>query len=157
RLFDPEDWPRVARLCRSVARDGRPRRVSHLVRVGAGRPRAFRTAISLLPDKSGDGRLLAHMLDLEEDGENGELGVHDPWVREMLRQAPLAAFLLDRKGVVRLAEGKGLASIGIDGAAALGRSMLQGRWPCHWICENAARVLRGEAFSEVVTVHGGWV
>jgi signal transduction histidine kinase len=160
RLFDPEDWPRVARLCRSVARDGRARRLSHLVRVGADRPRAFRTAISLLPDKSGDGRLLAHMLDLGQDdksADSGEPGVHDPWVREMLRQAPLAAFLLDRKGIVRLAEGKGLASIGIDPAAALGRSMLQGRWPCHWLTENAARALRGETFSEVVTVHGGWM
>jgi PAS domain S-box-containing protein len=160
RLFDPEDWPRVARLCRSVARDGRPRRVSHLVRVGAGQPRAFRTAVSLLPEKAGHARLLAHMLDLGQDdkaGESGEPSVHDPWVREMLRQAPLAAFLLDRKGLVRLAEGKGLAAMGIDPAAALGRSMLHGRWPCHWITENAARVLRGEAFSEVVTVHGGWM
>jgi PAS domain S-box-containing protein len=157
RLFDPQDWPRVARLCRAVARDGRQRRLSHLVRVGASQPRTFRTSISLLPGKAGDGRLLAHMLDLGEGGGLGDFGAHESWVREILRQAPLALFLMDRRGVVRLAEGRGLSGIGIDAAAALGRSMLHGRWPCHWITQNAARVLRGEAFNQVVTVHGGWI
>jgi PAS domain S-box-containing protein len=125
--------------------------------VGSSRPRTFRTSISLLPDKSGEGRLLAHMLDLGDHGAHGELAAHESWIREILRQAPLAVFLLDRKGVVRLAEGRGLGTIGLDPVATLGRSMLHGRWPCHWLTENAARVLRGDAFSEVVTVHGGWV
>src|SRR6185436_10777206 len=30
RLFDPEDWPRIARLCHAVARDGRRRRTRHI-------------------------------------------------------------------------------------------------------------------------------
>jgi PAS domain S-box-containing protein len=159
RLFDPEDWPRIARLCRRVARDGRRRCTKHLVRVGAGRPRAFRTSVSLLSaDRAG--HLVAHMLDLSEEEGEGAWATEESGLREILRQAPLAVFLLDRAGVVRLAEGKGLAKIGIDPAVTLGRSMARGRWPCRWIVENARRALKGEAFSEIASLQGaaeGWL
>jgi PAS domain S-box-containing protein len=154
RLFDPEDWPRIARLCHAVARDGRRRQARHLVRVGSGRPRAFRTSVSLLGGAARAGRLLAHMLDLSgADGEGARV-VEEAGVREILRHAPLAAFLVDRGGVVRLAEGRGLAGLGLDSTAVLGRSMLRGRWPYAWIVENARRALRGEAFSEIASVRG---
>jgi PAS domain S-box-containing protein len=158
RLFDPEDWPRISRLCRNVARDGRRRWAKHLVRVGAGRPRSFRTSVSRIAH--GAGQLIAHMLDLsEEEGEDARV-TEESGLREILRHAPLAAFLLDRHGVVRLAEGKGLAKIGIDPAVTLGRSMLRGRWPCGWIVENARRALAGEAWSEIASLQGaggGWL
>jgi PAS domain S-box-containing protein len=156
RLFDPEDWPRIARLCHAVARDGRRRSTRHLVRVGAGQPRSFRTSVSLLGADARAGRLLAHMLDLS-DGEGDRARVaEEAGVREILRHAPLAAFLVDRGGVVRLAEGRALVRLGIDSAAALGRSMLRGRWPYKWIVQNARRALKGEAFSEIASVgaHG---
>ena len=49
RLFDPEDRPRIATACAdAVARDGRrPLGEADLVRVGAGRPRSYRTSVSL--------------------------------------------------------------------------------------------------------------
>jgi PAS domain S-box-containing protein len=157
RLFDAEDWPRIARLCRAVARDGRKRTTRHILRVGAGAPRSFRTSVSRLPDKPGERRLLAHMLDLTDElGENDRI-TEQASLRELLRQAPLAAFVLDRKGVVRLAEGKGLSNIGLDPTTVLGRSMLRGRWACPWIVGNATRVLKGESFSDMATVGGGWV
>jgi PAS domain S-box-containing protein len=156
RLFDPEDWPRVTRLCRAVVRDGRRRRIKHLVRQ-EGTARAFRTSISFVAEKAGEERLYAHMLDVSDDAGQAQLAEHESWLREILRQAPLAAFVLDRKGVVRLAEGKGLETIGIDPQTTLGRSMLRGRWPCHWIVENATRVLKGETFSEIASVNGGWI
>jgi PAS domain S-box-containing protein len=160
RLFDPEDWPRIARLCHAVARDGRRRSTRHLVRVGSGRPRSFRTSVSLLGAASRAGRLLAHMLDLSDGAGEGERVVEEAGVREILRHAPLAAFLLDRGGVVRLAEGRGLARLGIDSAAALGRSMVRGRWPYAWIVDNARRALKGESFSEIASVRArgaGWL
>jgi PAS domain S-box-containing protein len=153
RLFDAEDWPRIARLCRAVARDGRRRSARHLVRAGAGRPRSFRTSVSRLGEPSGQARLLAHMLDLGGDRARGG-GAEDAALREILRQAPVSAFLLDRRGVVRLAEGRGLAKLGVEPAATLGRSMLRGQWPFHWIVENARRALRGDAFSDLQTVAG---
>jgi PAS domain S-box-containing protein len=160
RLFDPEDWPRVTRLCRAVVRDGRQRRFKHLVRNGGGAPRAFRTSLSVLAAARGPARLYAHMLDVTEvanDTREMDLATSESWLREILRQAPLAAFVLDRKGVVRLAEGRGLATIGVDPQATLGRSMLRGRWPCHWITVNARRVLAGETFSDIANVNGGWI
>ena len=157
RLFDPEDWPRIARLCKAVARDGRRRSAKHLVRIGSGRPRSYRTSVSLLPEDRRAGRLLAHMLDLsDEEGEEARI-TEESGLREILRHAPLAAFLIDRNGVVRLAEGKGLARIGVDPASTLGRSMLRGRWPQRWIVENANRVLKGDAFSEISGFNGGWL
>jgi PAS domain S-box-containing protein len=157
RLFDPEDWPRIARLCHAVARDGRRRSTKHLVRIGSGRPRSFRTSVSLLAGARRAGRLLAHMLDLSGEVGEGARITEESGLREVLRHAPLAAFLLDRGGVVRLAEGRGLRKLGIDPATALGRSMARGRWPYRWIAENASRALRGEAFSEIANVRGGWL
>ena len=152
RLFDPEDWPRIARLCHAVARDGRRRSTRHLVRIGSGRPRSFRTSVSLLGAQPRARQLLAHMLDLSDAAGEGERVSEEAGVREILRHAPLAAFLLDRGGVVRLAEGRGLSRLGIDSASALGRSMVRGRWPYPWIVENARRALKGEAFSEIASV-----
>jgi PAS domain S-box-containing protein len=156
RLFDPEDWPRISRLCAAVARDGRRRSTKHLVRVGAGRPRSFRTSVSRLPEEPRAGRLVAHMMDLTaEEGEDARV-TEEAGLREILRQAPLSAFLLDRAGVVRLAEGRGLGRIGLEAATALGRTMTRGVWPYRWLVHNAKRVLKGEAFSEIANVDGGW-
>jgi PAS domain S-box-containing protein len=161
RLFDPEDWPRISRLCHAVARDGRRRSTKHLVRIGPGRPRSFRTSVSRLGVARRQGQLLAHMLDLSDERGEGARVAEEAGLREILRHAPLSAFLLDRSGVVRLAEGRGLAKLGIDPAAALGRSMLRGRWPHHWIVESATRALRGEAFSKLANLQGdggaGWL
>ncbi|HXU83282.1 MAG TPA: PAS domain-containing protein, partial [Polyangia bacterium] len=77
--------------------------------------------------------------------------------REILRHAPLAVFVLDRRGLVRLAEGKGLERLGIDPRNMLGRSMLQGPWPCAWLEENARRVLGGETFGDIASVGTGWL
>jgi PAS domain S-box-containing protein len=35
--------------------------------------------------------------------------------------------------------------------------MLRGRWPYPWIVENARRTLKGDAFSEIANVRGGWL
>jgi PAS domain S-box-containing protein len=157
RLFDPEDWPRIARLCHAVARDGRRRSTKHLVRAASGRPRSFRTSVSLLRAAPRAAQLLAHMLDLSDEAGEGARITEEAGARDILRHAPLAAFLVDRAGVLRLAEGRGLAELGIDPATALGRSMARGRWPYRWIAENALRALRGEAFSEIANVGGGWL
>src|SRR6185436_20337786 len=53
KLFDAEDWPRVARLCRAVARDGRRRRLEHLVRIQGRRPRWFRTSLGRVHENHG--------------------------------------------------------------------------------------------------------
>jgi PAS domain S-box-containing protein len=154
QLFDTEDWPRVARLCRAVARDGRRRRLEHLVRVH-GRPRWFRTSLGRLNGSTEPGVLLAHMLEL------GGARRHDmaaqTWTREILRQSALAVFVLDRRGVVRLAEGQGLDRLGVEPGSIVGRSMLQGQWPWPWIADNARRVLGGERFTEIASVGNGWL
>src|SRR3954447_2296269 len=155
-LFDEEDWPRVARVCRAVARDGRRRRVQHLMRLRAGRPRWFRTSVSLLANARSQ-VLVAHMLDVTDDEPEEDIARQQAWAREIFRQAPLAVFLIDRKGVVKLAEGKGLARMGIEPAHSLGRPILRGRWSCPWLVENPRRALEGEAFSDVRGVDRGWL
>ncbi len=157
RLFDPEDWPRIADLCQAVASDGHRRSARHVLRCREGRTRSFRTSVSRLPDHPEPGRLLAHMLDLtDEVGERVQVS-EELALRDILRHAPLAAFVLDGEGVVTMAQGKGLERIGVDPARTVGRSMLEGDWPCHWITENTRRVLRGESFAAVVNVDGGWL
>jgi PAS domain S-box-containing protein len=161
RLFDPEDWPRIAGLCQAVASDGRRRSARHVLRCrSSGKARSFRTSVSRLPDHPDHpelGRLLAHMLDLTEEVGAGARISEESALRDLLRHAPLAAFVLDGEGVVTMAQGKGLERIGVDPALALGRSMLSGDWPCHWITENTKRVLAGESFGAVVNVDGGWL
>jgi PAS domain S-box-containing protein len=154
-LFDAEDWPRVARLCQAVARDGRRRRVEHLLRINGRDPHWFRTSIRRLSDGN-EPVLVAHMLDLSE-GTNDDIAAQQAWTREILRQAPLAVFVLDGRGVVRLAEGRGLDRLGVEPRRILGRSMLVGRWPRPWIVENARRVLRGEPFSDIASIDTGWL
>jgi signal transduction histidine kinase len=154
QLFDPEDWPRVARLCRAVARDGRRRRVQHLLHVHGRRPRWFRTSVGRV--EAPPAVLVAHMMDL--GGEQGDgIAAQQAWTREILRHAPLGLFVLDRKGVVRLAEGRGLERLRIEPCKMVGKSMVYGAWPCHWIVENAQRVLRGDTFSEVNSAFGAWL
>jgi PAS domain S-box-containing protein len=157
QLFDSEDWPRVARLCRAVARDGRRRRLEHLVRVQGRRPRWFRTSLNRVNENHGPRILVAHMLEVGDEESSHVIAAQQAWTREMLRQAPLAFFVLDRRGVVRLAEGKGLDPLGMEAGGMVGRSMLYGPWPWPWISENARRVLRGDRFNEIASVGNGWV
>jgi PAS domain S-box-containing protein len=155
QLFDSEDWPRMARLCQAVARDGRRRRLEHLVRVHGRRPRWFRTSLGRMNGTTGPSVLIAHMLELSR--ETSAVAGQQAWAREMLRQSPLAMFVLDRRGVVRLAEGQGLERLGGDADSMRGRSMLCGPWPWPWIAENARRVLRGERFNEIAGVANRWL
>src|SRR6185436_16058020 len=156
KLFDAEDWPRVTRLCRAVARDGRRRKLEHLVRIREHQPRWFRTSLSQVSARAGESVLVAHMLELE-DGLSHTIAAQQAWTREILRQAPLAVFVLDRRGLVRLAEGKGLEYLGIDPCNVVGRSMLHGPWPWPWLEENARRVLGGETFGDIASVGTGWL
>jgi PAS domain S-box-containing protein len=156
QLFDSEDWPRVARLCRAVARDGRRRRLEHLVRIQGRRPRWFRTSLGRVNENQGARILVAHMLEVGDESSH-EIAAQQAWTREILRQAPLAFFVLDRRGVVRLAEGKGLDRLGVQPGGMVGRSMLYGPWHWPWISENARRVLRGDQFSEIASVGNGWL
>jgi signal transduction histidine kinase len=158
QLFDSEDWPRVASLCHAVARDGRRRKLEHLVRVQGRRPRWFRTSLSLFAEAPGASTLLAHMLEagVTKSGTN-HVAAQQAWAREVLREEPLAMFVLDRRGVVRLAEGRGLQRLGIDADRLLGRSMLDGEWSWPWIGENARRVLRGDHFGDIASVGKGWL
>lgn len=129
RLFDPGDWQHVTSVCHAVARDGIVRRLRHMVRLERGGSRWFRTSIALLA--GADPRaLLAHMIDLGEEGDAADLAVLRSWVREVMQdaplvdrwqllaeQAPVAVYIVDRD--LRFVSGLGadLAALGIRRAS----------------------------------------
>src|SRR4029453_6680803 len=116
----------------------------------------FRTSLGRLSEAPGPRILVAHMLEVGDESSH-EIAAQQAWTREIMRQAPLAFFVLDRRGVVRMAEGKGLDRLGVEPGNMVGRSMLYGPWHWPWISDNARRVLRGDRFNEIASVGNGWL
>jgi PAS domain S-box-containing protein len=85
-------------------------------------------------------------------------GQPDPAVqlRALLSSAPVFLTVLDADGVCRLAEGKGLESLGLPEGSLVGRP-LAGEWSAPGARNLLARALRGEAFSSFEELAGRWL
>jgi PAS domain S-box-containing protein len=119
-----------------IARDGRQVYVS----------------ISLFPITGSDGRVIGmgsiarDITDRRREEEARLLA--EERLRTVAANAPIALFAVDREGICTLAEGQGLATIGVVSDQIVGRSALD--VPTLHIGESVRRALAGEPFTELV-------
>jgi PAS domain S-box-containing protein len=73
-------------------------------------------------------------------------------LRIVVSNVPVVLFALDCSGVITLAEGKGLATLGMTTEAVVGQSILDLAMITPQIVENIHRALTGEAFTDIVDV-----
>lgn len=75
-------------------------------------------------------------------------------LRNVLTNAPVVVFMLDRDGVVTFSEGQALQRLGSAPGEAVGQPLLELPQTPPQIVANLRRALAGETFSEVVAVGG---
>jgi PAS domain S-box-containing protein len=76
-------------------------------------------------------------------------------LQSVIAHAPVCLFALDSRGVVTLAEGKGLQNFGIKPGELVGQSVFELYGSSPVIVENTRRALAGESFSSMVQAESG--
>ncbi|MBI3299683.1 MAG: PAS domain-containing protein [Elusimicrobia bacterium] len=74
----------------------------------------------------------------------------------VVSEAPVVLFQIDRRGVITLSEGRGLAALGLKPGQAVGASVFEMYAHNPAILESVRRALAGEAFSVVTKEAGLW-
>ncbi len=159
-IFDPEHWIKVmhpADRRRVLAEDerteetGEPFRMEYRQFARDGRVVWIRDEAVLVRDEEGNPSYwlgiqhdITERKRAEEALREGELRL-----RTVITNVPVVLFALDREGVFKLSEGRGLEALGLEPGEAVGRSVseLYGDRPD--ILEDIDRALAGEEFSAV--------
>ena len=88
---------------------------------------------------------------LARDAEVRSRAAHvEEQLRHVLAHVPLILFAIDRDGIIRLQEGRGLKDLGWDASDFLGRSIFDLYKDQPAILASTRRALAGEAFTDVV-------
>jgi diguanylate cyclase (GGDEF)-like protein/PAS domain S-box-containing protein len=75
-------------------------------------------------------------------------------LRTVVSNVPVVLFALDRAGVFKLSEGRGLEGLGFEPGELVGRSVFEVYRDAPQILEHVRRALSGEAFSAITEVAG---
>lgn len=91
---------------------------------------------------------------LVEQRKQVEAALHaqEHQLRMVVTNVPIVLFALDCHGVFTLAEGRGLAALGLAPEVVVGQSILDITATTPQIVENIHRALAGEAFTDIVEV-----
>ena len=83
-----------------------------------------------------------------------ELRDSEERLRTIIGNVPVVLFAVDREGVFKLSEGKGLEGLGLESGEIVGRSIFEVFRDKPQILENTQRALSGEEFSAIVDLAG---
>jgi len=137
--------------------EGRHGAVSHIETVRVAKDgRRIQVSMSLFPILDRDGRVVSFgsiardITDRKRDEEARRFA--EERLRTVAQNAPVILFATDQSGICTLAEGRGLAAIGMSHGQVVGRSALT--VPVLRIGENVRRALAGETFTDLVEYNG---
>lgn len=77
-------------------------------------------------------------------------------LRNLIANAPLVLFALDRDGVFVASEGGGLRALGLEPGQVVGQSVFEIYAQSPWILESVKRALEGESLKTYGEVDGTW-
>jgi PAS domain S-box-containing protein len=142
KRLHPDDRERFLALLRAVAGDGEPRPLEHRMVSADGEERWFRTE---LHRAAAAGQLLGVMIDATDARRTAEaLRAAEQRLREVVNNAPVVLFALDRNGVITLSEGSALKKVGLQPGQVVGRSMFDFYPPDSDLHDLTRRALAGE-------------
>ena len=94
--------------------------------------------------------ILADRYERERRAATMALRVNEERLRAVVTGAPVVLWALDRDGFFTVAEGTGLAKLGLDGVDMVGRSALEMYYTEPDVHRNLVRALSGERFTDVL-------
>ncbi|MDB4970072.1 MAG: hypothetical protein JWN44_5761 [Myxococcales bacterium] len=161
KRLHPDERESVLALLQAVALDGKPRNLEHRMVSADGGERWFRTeAHALAGEDAAATRLMALMIDVTEVRRTAEaLRDAEARLRQVVNNAPLVLFALDRHGTFTLAEGSGLKGLGLTSSQTVGRSVFDGYRDEPGILASVRRALGGESFTaydQVLRLGSSW-
>jgi PAS domain S-box-containing protein len=138
----PDDRERFLSILRTVAGDGKARTIEHRLACAGGVEGWFRTEIQCVPSAP---QLIGLMVDATESRHTAEaLRTAEERLREVVNNAPVVVFALDRDGVITLSEGSALSNVGLEPGQTVGRSMFEFFPPDSDLYAITKRALAGE-------------
>jgi|GEM_PF-1362646 len=127
--------------------------------VKAPEPRVYRRLT--VPVRNPEGTLIGRLWTFRDITDQTRTDEALRKVREQLSVvvsgAPVVLFAVNRELVITLSEGRGLEALGVKAGEHVGQSILELYGPrVPGLADLFARVLRGEAVSEVIEIAGHW-
>jgi len=148
----PSDRDWAVEFCKKATEAGKPHAFEYRMLAADGSVVWLRDVVSVGPDGGGGIRLRGVMVDVTERRRAEEAGhTAEMRLRAVVANAPVVIFAVDAGGTITLCEGRGLASVGIDPATAVGRSY---RDQHPQIRESIGLALAGQSFRRNVTIRG---
>jgi PAS domain S-box-containing protein len=148
----PSDRDWVVELCKKASEAGEPHALEYRMIAADGSVVWLRDVVSVDME---DGRAIrSHgvMVDVTERRRAEEARLTaEMRLRTVVANAPVVLFAVDAGGTITLCEGRGLESVGIDPATAVGRSY---RDQHAQIRESIGLALAGQSFCRNVTIRG---
>ena len=145
KRLHPDDREQFLAQLRAVAADGKERQLEHRMVTADGQERWFRSELHFV---RAEGQVLGLMIDATEARRTAEaLRAAESRLRQVITNAPVVIMALDVHGDFTLAEGRGLAALGLDPSNVVGRNIFE-LWPHEPdVLAHVRRALGGEAFT----------
>ncbi len=154
KRLHPDDRERFLGLLRHVGLDGKERTLEHRMISSDGAERWFRTEMHAAPSQ---GQVLGLMIDATDARRTAEaLRSAEARLRQVINNAPVILFAVDKHGVVTLSEGSGLRAVGHHPGQNVGRNFLDIYPSETQMNANALRALAGEEMTTTSYTLGGW-
>jgi PAS domain S-box-containing protein len=147
----PNDRGWAAAYCRRAVADQRDHDFEYRMIAADGRSVWVRDLVTVVSEDDRAVSLRGVIIDVSKRREVEEaLRVTDARLRMLVDHAPVILFALDREGIVRQCEGRGLAAAGVQPYEVVGVSYLDLYPDTPRIRENLGRALSGEEFADRV-------
>ncbi|MCU1277766.1 MAG: Chemotaxis protein methyltransferase CheR [bacterium] len=154
KRLHPDDREQFLSLLRAVADDGKERQIEHRMVSADGQERWFRTEFHCMPSER---QLLGLMIDATDARRTAErLRAAEGRLREVVNNAPVVLFALDRNGIITLSEGSALRQVGLQPGEIVGRSIFEFYPPDSDLHAITRRALAGEKITRRRRTPGAW-
>ena len=155
KRLHPDERERFLGLLRDVACDGRQRALGHRLVSADGGERWFRTEIHAAP---AEGQVLGVMIDVTDARRTAQaLRDAEARLRQVVNNAPVALFAVDKNCIMTLSEGRGLRTLGLEPGDNVGRNFLEMHPPEELeLLAVIRRALAGEELTTLLPSRGTW-
>jgi PAS domain S-box-containing protein len=154
KRLHPDDREQFLGLVRHVGLDGKERTLEHRMVASDGGERWFRTEMHMAPS---EGQVLGLMIDATDARRTAEaLRAAEARLRQVVNNAPVILFAVDKHGVVTTSEGSGLRALGHRPGQNVSRNIFDIYPEATDMHALARRALAGEEMTTTNQTIGGW-